>query len=148
FILELRSPLGGGLRSENLRPAVWCYRILVCTARCTPFMWPLRGATKERERVATVHEIAMPGLRAGAPYAVCCIALARILERTSYPAWSPSRARLSDLPRTASTSKIPGEVVRPVSAARSGCATAPSLTPSVSAKVRTAASVAAALQGS
>src|SRR6185436_17981424 len=48
-------------------------------------------------------------------------------------AWSPSRARLSVLPSTASTSKMPGEVVRPVRAARSGCATAPSLTPARSA---------------
>ena len=43
---------------------------------------------------------------------------------------------------------MPGEVVRPVSAARSGCATAPSLTPLRSAKPRTACSVAAAVQGS
>ena len=43
--------------------------------------------------------------------------------------WSANRARLSLFPSTASTSKIPGEVVRPVSAARSGCATLPSLTP-------------------
>ena len=38
-------------------------------------------------------------------------------------------ARLSSRPSNASTSKIPGEVVRPVSAARSGCATLPSFTP-------------------
>src|SRR5262249_51458220 len=35
-------------------------------------------------------------------------------------AWSVMRARLSALPSTTSTSKMPGEVVRPVSAARKG----------------------------
>ena len=39
------------------------------------------------------------------------------------------RARLSSRPRTASTSNTPGEVPRPVSAARSGCATSPSFRP-------------------
>ena len=42
-------------------------------------------------------------------------------------AWSRRRARLSSRPRTASTSNIGGDVVRPVSAARNGCATTPSL---------------------
>src|ERR1700716_862006 len=65
-----------------------------------------------------------------------------------YAALSPSRARLSVFPSTTRTSKMPGEVARPVSAARSGWATAPSLTPSASAKARTAASVASAYQGS
>ena len=62
--------------------------------------------------------------------------------------WSCSRPRLSFFPSTASTSKIGGEVVRPVSAARSGCATLPSLSPLRSAKVRTACSVVSALHGS
>src|SRR4249920_709146 len=47
--------------------------------------------------------------------------------------WSRSRARLSSRPRTASTSNIGGDVVRPVSAARNGCAIAPSLRPARSA---------------
>ena len=42
---------------------------------------------------------------------------------------------------------MPGEVVRPVSAARSGWATAPSLKLFCSAKFRMAASVVSALQG-
>ena len=58
----------------------------------------------------------------------------------------PSRARHSSRPSTANTSKIPGEVVRPVSATRSGCATAPSLRLFASAKVRIAASVVSAVQ--
>src|SRR4029079_7302526 len=41
--------------------------------------------------------------------------------------WSAMRARLSSLPNKASTSNIPGDVVRPVSAARSGWASLPSL---------------------
>ena len=52
----------------------------------------------------------------------CCVA-------SSSLAWSAMRARLSALPSTISTSKMPGDVVRPVSAARNGCATAPSLAP-------------------
>src|SRR5262252_8574905 len=64
------------------------------------------------------------------------------------PAWSCSRPRLSFFPSTANTSKIGGEVVRPVSAARNGCATFPSLSPLRSAKARTACSVVFALQGS
>jgi len=64
------------------------------------------------------------------------------------PAWSCSRPRLSLFPSTANTSKIGGEVVRPVSAARNGCATFPSLSPLRSAKARTACSVVSALQGS
>src|SRR5271163_736269 len=62
------------------------------------------------------------------------------------PDWSASRARLSALPSTVSTSKMPGEVVRPVSAARNGCATAPSFAPRPSAKPRTACSVASVVQ--
>src|SRR5207302_24436 len=54
-----------------------------------------------------------------------------VARRKGYPAWSPSRARLSVLPSTASTSKIPGEVVRPVSAARSGCATERTTSPGI-----------------
>src|SRR3546814_1689401 len=41
---------------------------------------------------------------------------------------SARRARLSSRPSSTSTSKIPGEVARPVSAARRGCANWPSLT--------------------
>ena len=62
-------------------------------------------------------------------------------DRQAAPGFLPCRARRS-------TSKIPGEVVRPVSAARNGCATAPSLAPRCSAKPRTACSVASAVQGS
>ena len=40
------------------------------------------------------------------------------------------------------TSKMPGDTVRPVSAARSGCATLPSFRPLASAKARAAASIA------
>ena len=47
------------------------------------------------------------------------------------------RARLSLLPSSANTSKIPGLVVRPVNAARSGWASFPSFTPSDSATWRT-----------
>ena len=43
---------------------------------------------------------------------------------------------------------MPGDVVRPVRAARSGCATAPSLTPRFSENARTASSVACADQSS
>ena len=43
------------------------------------------------------------------------------------------RARLSSLPRRANTSKIPGEVVRPVNAALSGCASLPRPSPRASA---------------
>ena len=47
----------------------------------------------------------------------------------SAPTFDPRmRARLSAFPSSASTSKIPGLVVRPVSAARSGCASFPSFT--------------------
>ena len=56
------------------------------------------------------------------------------------------RARLSSRPSTASTSKTPGEVLLPVSAARSGWATAPSFWPPAGAKSRIAASAAAAVQ--
>src|SRR5262249_4229391 len=72
------------------------------------------------------------------------------LWRLAMPAaaWSCRRARLSLFPNTANTSKIGGEVLRPVSAARNGCATVPSLTPLRSAKARTACSVVSALQGS
>src|SRR4029078_2666603 len=48
-------------------------------------------------------------------------------------AWSRSRARLSSRPSTARTSNIGGDVVRPVRAARRGCAMAPSLRPARSA---------------
>ena len=54
-------------------------------------------------------------------------------ERVSCPAWSAIRPRLSSRPRTLSTSKMPGEVERPVSAARNGWATIPSFAPSSSA---------------
>src|SRR4051794_18189818 len=54
--------------------------------------------------------------------------------------WSAMRARLSSRPSNANTSKIPGDVVRPVSAARSGWASLPSLTPLPSATSRMAAS--------
>ena len=53
------------------------------------------------------------------------------------------RARLSARPRITRTSKMPGEAVRPVSAARSGCATLPSFRSRSAAKALTAASVAA-----
>ena len=46
---------------------------------------------------------------------------------------SAMRARLSSRPSRTRTSNMPGEVARPVSAARSGCATWPSLTPAPSA---------------
>ena len=49
------------------------------------------------------------------------------------PARSAIRARLSLRPSTCSTSKMGGEVVRPVSAARKGWATPPSLAPASSA---------------
>ena len=48
-------------------------------------------------------------------------------------AWSAQRPRLSSRPSTASTSKMPGEVERPVAAARSGWAIVPSLAPCSSA---------------
>jgi hypothetical protein len=53
-----------------------------------------------------------------------------------------ARQRDSSLPISTMTSKIPGETVRPVRAARSGCATLPSLRPRASAKARAAASMA------
>src|SRR6185312_153538 len=54
--------------------------------------------------------------------------------------WSAMRARLSSRPSNASTSKIPGDVVRPVRAARNGWAILPSLTLLLSATSRMAAS--------
>ena len=59
---------------------------------------------------------------------------------------SARRARLSSRPSTAMTSKIGGEAVLPVSAARKGCAAWPNFSPCASAKARTAASSDAASQ--
>ena len=41
---------------------------------------------------------------------------------------------------------MPGDVVRPVSAARNGCATLPSFSPAASDTSRTAASIASSVQ--
>src|SRR5206468_10104260 len=49
---------------------------------------------------------------------------------------SVMRPRLSSWPSASMTSKIPGDAVEPVRAARSGCATAPNLTFLLSAKSR------------
>lgn len=46
---------------------------------------------------------------------------------------SAMRAKVSSRPRTAITSKMPGDAVEPTSAARSGCATAPSFSSCASA---------------
>src|SRR5207237_4950343 len=54
--------------------------------------------------------------------------------------WSAIRARVSSRPSNAITSNIPGEVVRPVRAARRGWASLPSFTPWLSATSRMAAS--------
>ena len=56
------------------------------------------------------------------------------------------RARLSSSPRTARTSKMPGEVVRPVRAARKRLRHGAELEACAFRKVRTAASVAVAVQ--
>ena len=64
----------------------------------------------------------------------------------SAPPGPAIRARLSSRPSATSTSKIGGDAALPVSAARSGCATLPSFTPSASAKARTACSSVAASQ--
>src|SRR5260221_9990417 len=58
--------------------------------------------------------------------------------------WSAIRARLSSRPNSTSTSKIPGDVVRPVRAARSGWASLASFTFLASANSRIAASTEAA----
>src|SRR5947209_10306153 len=55
--------------------------------------------------------------------------------------WSAMRLRLSPLPSKTSTSKIPGDTVRPVSAARSGWASLPSFTSRASATDRISWSV-------
>ena len=54
-----------------------------------------------------------------------------------------SLASTSSLPSAAKVASMPGLTVLPVSAARSGCATWPSLRPLVSANVRSVASIAA-----
>ena len=56
------------------------------------------------------------------------------------PATAAIRASASSRPSAASVASIPGLAVLPVSAARSGCATWPSLRPFVSANARSAAS--------
>ena len=60
---------------------------------------------------------------------IVSVAFVRHLIAPSRSSASAIRARLSSRPSSTSTSNIPGEVARPVSAARSGCATWPSLTP-------------------
>src|SRR5262245_35865292 len=63
-----------------------------------------------------------------------------------YPAAASNRALLSAGPSTASTSKMPGDAIEPVSATRSGWATCPSFSPFASANLRTASSIAFSLQ--
>ena len=85
----------------------------------------------------------------GAPCLLHCEAGAGIGKARITPgrrSRSRRRARLSSRPRTVITSNSPGEVERPVRAARRGCATWPSLTPAASAEARTAVSVLSAVQ--
>src|SRR3982750_1761035 len=63
-----------------------------------------------------------------------------LVGHASRSVWSAMRARLSSRPNSTSTSNIPGDVVRPVRAARSGWASLPSFTPVPSATSRMAAS--------
>ena len=65
------------------------------------------------------------------------LAVLSVMRSASF-IWSAMRARLSSRPSRTSTSKIPGEVVCPVSAARSGWASLPSLSALRSATSRTA----------
>src|SRR5262249_14956549 len=99
---------------------VWLHFV----AKLSPFApqdacagWPHRGGVgKGRERLGGVHETAIVARAPGPSAWRFCIAPTRhtfvTRKRRFHAAWSRNRARLSVLPSTASTSKIPGEVAR------------------------------------
>ncbi len=110
------------------RTATVVLKNFVTSRRMTEATSKMLGAARGGRRVAKGTVFARKPLKSLARDQDCTAG-----GRAYSFAWSSIRPRLSSRPSTVSTSKMPGEVVRPVSAARSGWAIEPSFAPVSSA---------------
>src|SRR5437763_4586486 len=124
--------LAGGVVDQRHRAAGLGDVAVVAVHRCTSVAWPAGGGRIAAPRIGCPRPIIKRRSNFATQYRRC--------EMPYFWAGSAAasaiRPRHSSRPKTSITSKMPGEAVVPVKAARNGCATAPSLTPFAVAKSR------------